>query len=253
MLAFVAAERREFDGMLGRIDRVIKLDWPLRFARMAWLNGEPIVVVANGPGPKLAGWAAEIVRKRQKLKGLVSTGYCGALNPALEPCDIFVATEVLGVAHALSMPRWPGASSRALLIAEKRPPVLDARRQHSCERHKTGKLLSIDRVVSTAVEKANLRQTGADAVEMEAGGVAAKAAEWDIPFYCIRVVTDTAAENFPLDFNQMRDADGRFSRTKIAAAALRRPGSVLPELLRLNNRCKDASQALGDFIVDASF
>jgi hypothetical protein len=51
----------------------------------------------------------------------------------------------------------------------------------------------------------------------------------------------------------MRDANGRFSRMKIMAAAIRRPGSILPELLKLDKRCKDASQALGDFIVDASF
>jgi len=215
--------------MLRKAERVVELDWPLRFARMAWVNGEPIVLVANGPGPKLAGWAVEIARKHQELRGLVSTGFCGALHPALEPCDIFVATEVLGVAHALSVPR-----------------------SHSCDRQ-TGKLLSIDRVVSTASEKADLHQTGADAVEMEAAAVAAKAAEWNLPFFCVRVVTDTAAESFPLDFNRMRDADGRFSRIKILTAALRRPGSVLPGLVKLNKRCKDASQALGDFIVNASF
>ena len=208
----------------------MKLDWPLDFARMAWLKGEPILLVANGPGPQLAGRATEFVRKYKELRGLVSTGFCGALDPALEPCDIFVAKEVIGVAHALSVSR-----------------------SHSCERVKSGKLLSIDRVVSTAAEKIDLRQTGADAVEMEAAAVALKAAEWNIPFYCIRVVTDTFAESFPLDFNRLRDADGRFSRTRIMAAALRRPGSVLPELLKLNKRCKDASQALGDFLVDASF
>ena len=234
MLAFVAAEHFEFDGLLRKADRVRKLDWPLRFARTAWLNGEPIVLVADGPGPKLAGRAADTVRKHQELKGLVSTGFCGALNPALEPCDIFVASEVV----TLSRDR-KGVVSQPLVYA--RGSV------------RTGKLLSIDRVVSSAVEKDDLRQTGADAVEMEAAAVAAKAAEWNLPFYCIRVVTDTAAESFPLDFNRVRDADGRFSRARILAAALRRPGSVLPELLKLNKRCKDASQALGDFIVDASF
>lgn len=216
--------------MLRKAERVTKLDWPLDFARLAWLKGKPIVVVANGPGPALAGRATEIVRKHQELNGLVSTGFCGALNPALKPCDIFVATEVVGVVHALSVPR-----------------------SHSCERAKSGKLLSIDRVVSTAAEKADLRQTGADAVEMEAAAVGLKAAEWNVPFYCIRVVTDTAAETFPLDFNGVRDAAGHFSRIRIMAAALRRPGSVLPELLKLNKRCKDASRALGDFLVDASF
>jgi nucleoside phosphorylase len=134
------------------------------------------------------------------------------------------------VAHALSVPR-----------------------SHSRERYKIGKLLSIDHVVSTVAEKAELHRTGADAVEMEAAAVAAKAAEWNIPFYCIRVITDTAVESFPLDFNRMRDSNGRFSRARILVSALRRPGSVVPELLKLNKRSKDASQALGDFLVDASF
>ena len=217
----------------------MKLDWPLDFARMAWLKGEPIVLAANGPGLKLAGRATEIVRKHQELRGLVSTGFCGALDPALEPCDIFVATEVI----TLSSDRQGGVGQS--------PAYAGGSEMGGSVR--TGKLLSIDRVVSTAAEKSDLRQTGADAVEMEAAAVALKAAEWNIPFYCVRVVTDTSAESFPLDFNRLRGADGRFSRTRIMAAALRRPGSVLPELLKLNKRCKDASQALGDFLVDASF
>jgi adenosylhomocysteine nucleosidase len=239
LLAFVAAERREFDGLLRRAERAVKLDWPLDFARMAWLKGEPVVLAANGPGPKLAGRATEIVRKHQELRGLVSTGFCGALDPALEPCDIFVAKEVITLSH-----------DRQGVVSQ---PLADARGSVTRGSVRIGKLLSIDRVVSTAAEKADLRQTGADAVEMEAAAVALKAAEWKLPFYCIRVVTDTSAESFPLDFNRLRDADGRFSRTRIMAAALRRPGSVLPELLKLNKRCKDASQALGDFLVDASF
>lgn len=225
----MAAERREFDGVLGRADRVRKLDWPLSFACLAEVKAGSIVLVANGPGPRLAGWAAEILRKNQELTGLVSTGFCGALNSALEPCDIFVATEILGQSLAVRLPQSPAF-----------PP-------------KMGQLLSLDRVVSTSAEKAELRRSGADAVEMEAAAVAAKAAEWDIPFYCIRVVTDTATENFPLDFNRMRDSDGRFSRARILSAAMRRPGTIFPELMKLNKRCRDASQALGNFIVDTRF
>jgi adenosylhomocysteine nucleosidase len=249
LLAFVAAERREFDGMLRKADRVTKLDWPLRFARMAWVNGEPIVLVANGPGPKLAGWAAEIARKHQELRGLVSIGFCGALNPALEPCDIFVATDVVTPSHdRKGVVSQPLANARGSVTPGVSTPGSVTRGSV-----RTGKLLSIDRVVSTTAEKADLHETGADAVEMEAAGVAEKAAEWKIPFYCVRVVTDTAAESFPLDFNRMRDAEGRFSRIKILTAALRRPGSVVPGLVKLNKRCKDASRALGDFIVNASF
>ena len=76
--------------------------------------------------------------------------------------------------------------------------------------------------------------------------------EYNLPFYCIRVVTDASTESFPLDFNLLRDANGRFSRTKILAAAFRRP-TAFPALIKLNNRCKGAAQALGDFIVDTQF
>ena len=244
LLAFVAAETREFDGFLANAERVVKLNWQLSFARIVWLNGRAALLVANGPGPNLAGQALDVVREKKDLQrlnvnleltGLASTGFCGALDPALQPCDIFVARQLLS----------RDRKGAVVTSSDECSPITTTRK------HKIGKLLSIDRVASTAAEKAELRQTGADAVEMEAAAVAAKAQEWNLPFYAIRVVTDTAAESFPLDFNHMRDAEGRFDRARIIAAALRRPGIVFPELLKLNKRCKRAAKALGEFIADS--
>ena len=271
MLVFVAAEAREFDGFLANAERVVKLNWPLSFARIVWLNGRAALLVANGPGPKLAGMALEVVRERKDLQrlnvnleltGLASTGFCGALDPALEPCDIFVATQLLVVAGG-PLPDGRGSVTPPPTSNIPNAPKPNRDRKgtvattvHECSpitatrKYKSGKLLSMDRVASTAAEKSELRKTGADAVEMEAGAVAAKAKEWNLPFYAIRVVTDTATESFPLDFNRMRDADGRFDRAKIITAALRRPGVIFPELLRLNKRCKSAAKALGEFIAN---
>ena len=232
----MAAEAREFSGLLRHAERVTKLNWPLDFARMVWLNGRAAVLVANGPGPKLAGQAVEIARGRQELNGLVSTGFCGALDPALKPLDIFIPTEILPPLDQLNRDR-KGASINP--VTTKRP-------------YKTGQLLSLDRVASTSAEKSELRKQGAAAIEMEAAAVSQKAREYNLPFYCIRVVTDTATESFPLDFNRLRDTNGRFSRTKILAAAFRRP-TVFPGLLKLNKRSKQAAQALGDFIADTRF
>ena len=227
MLAFIAAEAREFAGLLRNADLASKLDWPVSFARMAVVKGNSVLLAANGPGPKLAAQAVDVVRERVQVDGLVSVGFCGALDPALSPCDIFVATEVLGV----------GAAS--LPAVSPRP-------------YKRGKLLSTDRVASTVAEKTELRKSGADAVEMEAAAVAERAEHWNLPFYAVRVVTDTAGESFPLDFNQLRDPEGRFDRVKIIAAALRNPGSF-PALIKLDRRCKAAAQVLGDFIADTRF
>ena len=227
MLVFVAAERRELDGLLVHLNEVTKPDWPLDFVRVGRLNGRPVALVANGPGPKLAGEAVDVVKQNQSMDGLISIGFCGGLEPSLQVCDIFVATEVVGVAPALT-PTSPRS-------------------------FKTGKLLSIDRVVSTAEEKVKLGKDGADAVEMEAGAVAARAKAHQIPFYAVRVVTDTSEESFPLDFNQVRSHDGHFSRARIVAAAFRKPATLFSELIKLNKRTKRASQALGDFLADARF
>lgn len=233
MLAFIAAERREFSGFVANAERLVKLDWPVDFARKVWLNGRAAVLVANGPGPKLAARAVELLRGAEDLKGLVSTGFCGALDPELLPYDIFVASEILMLPNerrAASTPTPPTAPGTV----------------------RTGTLLSMDSVASTIADKAELRKTGASAVEMEASAVAAKAVEWNVPFYCIRVVTDTANESFPLDFNRLRDAEGRFSRAKIIGAALLRP-RVVPELMKLNKRCNAAAKALGDFVASCRF
>jgi nucleoside phosphorylase len=227
LLVFVAAERRELEGLLGHVEGITRPDWPVDFARVGRLHGTSLAMVANGPGPKLAGTALDVVKKRHNMTGLVSIGFCGGLQPSLRICDVFVATEVVGVGPALA-------------------PT-------SQKSFKTGRLLSIDRVISTAAEKAELGKRGAEAVEMEAAAVAARAREWQIPFYAVRVVTDTCDETFPLEFNQMRRQDGRFSRSRILGTALRRPFVVFPELIKLNKRTKRAAQALGDFLADSRF
>lgn len=228
MLAFVAAESREFAGLLRNTELASKLDWPVSFARMARLKGNAVLLIANGPGPKLAAQAVNTAREHEKVEGIISIGFCGALDPRLAPCDVFIATAVIGAAT----PSMPAGFGRA---------------------YKSGKLLSINRVAYTAAEKNELREKcGADVVEMEAGAVAERAEHFNIPFYAIRVVTDTAGESLPLDFNRVRDAEGRFDRLRIIAAAAQHPG-ILPGLLQLNRRCKAAAHILGDFIADTRF
>ena len=221
----MAAERRELEGLLVYVDKLNQPDWPLDFARLGWLRSRPIALVANGPGTKLAGDAVDLVRKHAEVDVLVSTGFCGALRPGLQVGDVFAATEVVGIAPA-NVP-------------------------FSETGFKTGRLLSLDRVVSTAAEKAQLASQ-ADAVEMEAAAVAIRARQHSIPFFAVRVVTDASQDTFPLDFNRLRSRNGHFSRARILAAALSNP-SAIRQLIELNKITKRAAQALGDFLADARF
>jgi len=79
------------------------------------------------------------------------------------------------------------------------------------------------------------------------------AARWQVPFYCVRAVSDTAHEDLPLDFNLYRDRAGRFSLSKIALAAIRRPFTRIPALRRLEANCNVASESLGAFFADCRF
>ena len=229
MIAFIAAEAREFEGLLRHVVGVKKLDWAVDFARAGRLRDKAVVLLANGPGPGLAARAADAAKEHGELEAVVSTGFCGALDPALRVGDLFVAREVLAGdrSYAALQPAAPGAA-------------------------RNGMLVSINQVATTMADKAELRKTGADVVEMEAGGVAARAAEWGVPFYAIRVVSDAAADNLPLDFNRMRDQEGRFSRARIVGAALLRP-ALLPKLIDLQRKSVAASAALGDFLADVRF
>ncbi len=201
-ILLIAAEAREFSGLVRRLEGVTSLDWPVRYAREARHHGQRWLLVANGPGTSLARKAFETAVARTRVDRVVSTGYCGALDPSLAVADVF-----------------------------------------------TGDLVTTDRVVTTAQEKAELRSsTGASAVDMEAAAVAECANRRQIPFQAIRVVSDTAREDLPLDLNATRDATGHFSTMKILSAALRHPMRGIPGLVTLARNASKASESLGAYL-----
>ncbi len=227
----VAAERREFDGIRRSFaaggGTVEALTWPgAAFAGAMMYRGDRWQMVANGPGPELvkAMLADAELAKNMNLAGIISTGLCGALDPALKAGDVVVQGDRL-------------------------PASLPAGRP--CVR---GQIYSLDRVVVTAAEKMDLhKNSGAVAVDMESAAVAAKAAEWGVPFAAIRAVSDSSDASLVLDFNKFRDEAGRFSRTGVALAAIRHPFSVMPALRAFDRDCRRAANVLGDFLADCRF
>lgn len=242
-ILIVAAEKRELAGLLGHCRQVEKLPWPVRFARSAELNGTRLLLVANGPG-RLAATAVEVAMQEARPEAVVSTGFCGALDPALRSGDIFVATRMLA-AGAES----PCHEGRQPLDVSPGTVALPA----TARPYRSGPLLSTHQVVGSVEEKERLFAAGAAAVEMEAGSLAARVRRSGLPFYCIRAVMDRADEGFSLDFNRLRDSNGRFSRVRVLRAALARPRRSLPELIRLERQGRRAARALGEFLVDCRF
>ena len=106
-----------------------------------------------------------------------------------------------------------------------------------------------DRVAASAEEKRALRQSnGADAVEMESGVIRAICARRNIPSATVRVISDVANEDLPLDFNRLMDAGRNLSYGRLAAALLRSPGQI-GGLLRLQRQTQAAAENLAQVLM----
>jgi adenosylhomocysteine nucleosidase len=109
----------------------------------------------------------------------------------------------------------------------------------------SGRFHCARRVAITSAEKSGLwNSTGADAVEMESSVIRTLCREWKIPSATIRVISDTAQDDLPLDFNALMTSDDRIHYGKLARAVLGSPRRI-PLLLSFQRQTIIAARELG--------
>jgi len=152
-------------------DRTLLVAAPLRIEARALRRGAPgLAVLRTGMGRARAERAVARLRA-DGAERLVVAGFCGALDEALEPGDVLVATALQGGAG--ETPTAPAALRAALELAGLRV--------------REGPLLSLPRL-TWGSERRALRASGALGVDMESAWLAAGAA--GRPLVVVRVVLD---------------------------------------------------------------
>lgn len=225
-LLLVASDRMEFRGILARTKGARAISIGVDWARTGSLSGHEILLVANGVGRRRAAAAVDAAWTVFAAERVISLGFCGALDGALQVGDVVIGTCIAGKDRRYAVIPLTGKDAAS------------------------GVVCSIDRIARTAAEKGELRAKGFIAVEMEAAGVAERAEALGLPVSCVKAVTDLAGEDLANDFNRALRSDGHFATMRIFRDALRHPAARFPELIRLQQRCVRAARILGEFFAD---
>lgn len=194
------------------------------FRKLARTLGN-ISIVITGMGAANADRTARAAIAKRRPALLISAGFAGGLNPAL-PSGALVTN-----------------NDNATLQKELSSLGVQSVRFHCAER-----------IATTPEEKSALRQaTGADAVEMESAAIHRACRELGIPAVTLRIISDSANESLPLDFNTLVDEQMNLSFAKLAWKLIRSPGTI-PRLMKFQQHVsfcgRRMATAIASFILN---
>lgn len=196
-------------------------------ARIAAGPGKTVICSSSDPAQLralLAGFDSTTVR------GVISFGIAGGLDPDLKSGDVVVATDVVAGGG-----RWQAG----LALSEE---LLGEGGLGGGRRVIRGGLVGVEEVVSAQSGKVALRNaTGAAAVDMESHIAAAYADETGLPFAALRVISDPASRALPALAASAIKANGDIDLRKVLRGLARNPRT----LRSLVATGRDFNRALG--------
>jgi len=150
----------------------------------------------------------------ESIRGVVSFGVAGGLDPTLRSGDVVVATEVLA-----GDARW----AAGLSLSDDLIGKLTAGHRRVVR----GLLAGAEEVLVGRSSKAALHsETGAAAVDMESHIAAAYAAEAGLPFAALRVISDPAHRALPALARAAIKPNGQIDLAAILYGVVRNPATL---------------------------
>jgi adenosylhomocysteine nucleosidase len=174
---------------------------------------------------------------------LLTCGFGGGLNPDLRLGEV-----------VFELPSGSNRRELAKIKSEEKSEPTDVGCYNLKEKllaagANPAKFSCADRIATTVAEKKKLREeTGTDAVEMESATVHAICREHGIPCATVRVISDAANEDLPLDFNALAKPDKSLDYGKLLLAVARSPGKI-GALRKLRKQTRFAAERLAEVLV----
>jgi adenosylhomocysteine nucleosidase len=188
------------------------------FLHAGRIGGRPVALAEVLPGPVHAALGAQALLIRHQVDSLISFGSAGALAAGLSPGDLVVGRRA--VAHDAGSflgqrfePSGMMGRDRRGRIGYRRafeadPGLVELALQaartlgHGMQ---VGTIVTGNQVIFATARKRWLRRTfRALAVEMETAAVAQVAVAHRLPWVAVRAISDTADDDFTLDYSRLR-------------------------------------------------
>jgi adenosylhomocysteine nucleosidase len=182
-----------------------------------------VSILITGIGCQNAETSLRKFLEKNLPKLVLTCGFAGGLNPELETGDVVFMTG------------YPALEER---LADADATLAN--------------FFTAPRIATTVAEKKKLRdETGADVVEMESGAILAVCRESQIPCAMVRVISDAADENLPLDFNKLSRPDMSLHYGKLFLAIAKSPwkiGALMELQKKTNFAAVQLAEVLENFI-----
>lgn len=228
-IGLVAAAPMEVAPLIARLSQVRTYKSARHKVVEGRLGDKLIAVVVAGMGRESGRRGAEILIQGHRPAWMLSAGWGGALDPSLRRDETVFATEVVdehGGRFDLGLSMAPDTAGR----------------------FRPGRLLTVDAMVRTAAERAQLRYKYlADVVDMETSAVAAVCAARGVKLIALRVISDEAGADLPPELLAIVGPTGGYRIGAAIGSIMRRPGSLV-ELLRLREHGLSAADRLAEVV-----
>ena len=179
---------------------------------------------------------------------VLACGFAGGLNPDLKLGD--VVFEIFPISSRGDEAQTEIGNRQSAIGNQSEPPHVGCYDKLIAAGAKPAKIFCADRIATTVADKKKLRaETGADAVEMESAVIHAVCRERGIPCATVRVISDTASEDLPLDFNTLAKPDKSLDFGKLFLTIAKSPGKI-GALMELQKKTSFAAKRLADVLIE---
>lgn len=215
----LVAVHRELQPLLGVVESQTQEQQGGMILRTGLLGRQPVALAEVLIGPVYAALGAQALILRYGVAGLISFGSAGALERQLLAGDLVIASRAMAhdagffLGHAFAPSGVMGRDPQGRIgyyRSFEADPAWAARAQGAAHRLGirtvcTGTVVTGNQAIFSNARSRWLRRTfDALAVDMESAAVAQVAVAYRLPWIAVRAISDTASEDWSLDFDRLR-------------------------------------------------